>query len=42
MGKNFYLAGYASAGIPGEAVDQAVGGDAKTWYTLQASLYMFY
>jgi hypothetical protein len=42
MGKNFYMAGYASAGIPGEAVKQAVGGDARTWYTLQASLYMFY
>jgi len=42
MGKHFFLQGIASAGIPGEAIKQAVGGDADNWYTLQAALYMFF
>ena len=41
MGKNYYLSAIASAGIPGSAIKQALG-DVGTWYTLQASLYMFY
>ena len=42
MGRHFFLQGIASVGIPGEAIDRAVGGSAKNWYTLQASLYMFF
>jgi hypothetical protein len=42
IGKHLFFQGIASAGIPGEAIDQAVGGGAKNWYTLQAALYMFF
>jgi hypothetical protein len=42
IGKNWYFQGIATAGIPGKAIDRAVGGDAKNWYSLQASLYMFF
>jgi hypothetical protein len=42
IGGHLFWQGIASAGIPGEAIDQAVGGIAKTWYTLQASLYFFF
>jgi hypothetical protein len=42
FGRNFFFQGIASVGIPGEAIEQAVGGSAKNWYTLQASLYMFF
>jgi hypothetical protein len=42
IGRHLFWQGIASAGIPGEAIDQAVGGIAKTWYTLQASLYFFF
>jgi hypothetical protein len=42
IGKNLFFQGIASVGIPGEAIDQAVGGSAKNWYTLQAALYMFF
>jgi hypothetical protein len=41
VGRHLFLQGLASAGIPGEAIDRAVGGNAKTWYTLQASMYFF-
>jgi hypothetical protein len=42
IGNHLFFQGIASVGIPGEAIDQAVGGSAKNWYTLQASLYMFF
>jgi hypothetical protein len=42
MGKHFFFQGIASVGIPGEAIEQAVEGPAENWYTLQASLYMFF
>jgi hypothetical protein len=42
FGKNLFLQGLASVGMPGEAIDQAVGGGAKNWYTVQAALYVFF
>jgi len=42
IGKHFFFQGIASVGIPGEAIEQAVGGSAENWYTLQAALYMFF
>ena len=42
IGRHLFVQGIGSAGIPGEAIKQAVGGSAKTWYTLQASLYFFF
>lgn len=42
IGKNWYFQGVATAGIPGKAIDRALGGEAKKWYELQASLYMFF
>jgi hypothetical protein len=42
IGKHFFLQGIASVGIPGEAIDLALGGGAKNWYTLQAAFYMFF
>ena len=42
IGTHLFLQGIASAGFPGEAIDEAVGGDAKNWYTVQAALYFFF
>jgi hypothetical protein len=42
IGKHLFFQGIASVGFPGEAINQAVGGGAENWYTLQASLYMFF
>jgi len=42
IGKHLFFQGIASVGIPGEAIDRAVGGGAENWYTLQASLYFFF
>ncbi|MBN1545239.1 MAG: alginate export family protein [Syntrophaceae bacterium] len=42
IGKNLFFQGIASFGIPGEAIDQAVGGSAENCYTFQAALYMFF
>jgi hypothetical protein len=42
VGKHYFFQGIGSVGIPGEAIDQAVGGSADNWYTLQAALYMFF
>jgi len=42
IGKNWYFQGIATAGIPGKSIDRALGGGAKNWYELQASLYMFF
>ncbi|SHJ65788.1 Alginate export [Malonomonas rubra DSM 5091] len=42
IGRHLFLQGIASVGIPGEAINQALGGDAENWYTLQAALYFFF
>ncbi len=42
IGKNFYAQGIASVAKPGEAINQALGGNAKNWYALQTSLYFFF
>lgn len=42
FGKNLFFQGLASVGMPGKALDQALGGDAKNWYTVQAALYVFF
>lgn len=42
IGKNLFFQGIASVGIPGEAIDQAVGENAENWYTFQAALYVFF
>jgi hypothetical protein len=42
IGKNLFFQGIASVGIPGEAIDKAVGGNAENWYTFQAALYVFF
>jgi hypothetical protein len=42
IGKHLFLQGIGSVGIPGEAIDAAVGGDADNWYTLQGALYFFF
>ena len=42
IGKNLFFQGIASAGFPGEAIEQALGGRAENWYTLQTALYMFF
>jgi len=42
IGRHLFLQGIASVGIPGEAIKQALGGDAENWYTLQAALYFFF
>ena len=42
IGKHLFFQGIASVGIPGEVIDQASGGHAENWYTLQAALYMFF
>jgi hypothetical protein len=42
IGNHLFFQGIASVGIPGKAIEQAVGGNAKNWYTFQASLYMFF
>jgi hypothetical protein len=46
VGRHLFLQGITSAGIPGEAIKDAIkqgaGGSAKTWYTFQASAYFFF
>ena len=42
IGKHLFFQGIASVGIPGDAIDQALGGHAENWYTVQAALYMFF
>jgi len=42
IGKHFFFQGIASVGIPGKAIEGALEGPAENWYTLQASLYMFF
>jgi len=42
IGKHLFFQGIASAGIPGKAIEQALGDRVENWYTLQAALYMFF
>lgn len=42
IGKHLFFQGIASVGIPGEAIEQALGGSAKNWYTFQTALYFFF
>jgi len=42
IGTHLFFQGIASVGIPGEAIDQALGANAENWYTVQAALYMFF
>ena len=42
IGKHLFFQGIASVGIPGEAIDKALGGNTENWYTLQAALYVFF
>ena len=42
IGKHFFLQGLASVAIPGDALKEILPGDVRPWYTLQASLYMFF
>nr|WP_240901036.1 alginate export family protein [Thioalkalivibrio sp. XN8] len=42
IGRHLFLQGIASVGMPGAAIDQALGGNTENWYTLQLALYMFF
>lgn len=42
IGTHLFLQGIASVGFPGEAIEEAVGGEAENWFTLQAALYFFF
>jgi hypothetical protein len=42
IGTHLFVQGIASVGMPGEALDAALGGDADNWYTLQLALYVFF
>lgn len=42
IGSHFFLQGLASVAIPGDALEEILPGDVRPWYTVQASLYMFY
>jgi hypothetical protein len=42
VGKNLYVQGLLGAAFPGDAIKQAVGGDASNWYAAQLSFYLFF
>ena len=42
IGKNLFFQAIASVGVPGEAIERALGPDTDDWYTVQAALYMFF
>ncbi len=42
MGEHLFFQGIASVGIPGEAIEQALGKSVENWYTAQAALYVFF
>jgi hypothetical protein len=42
IGKHLFFQGIASVGIPGEAIEEALGGSAENWYTFQTALYFFF
>jgi hypothetical protein len=42
IGKHLFFQGIGSVGIPGDAIEQAVGGGTEDWYTFQAAMYVFF
>ena len=42
IGRHLFFQWIASVGMPGEAIEKALEGNAENWYTLQAALYMFF
>jgi hypothetical protein len=42
IGKNLFFQAIASVGMPGKAIERALGPDTDDWYTVQAALYMFF
>jgi hypothetical protein len=42
IGKNLFFQAIASVGMPGKAIERALGPDTEDWYTVQAALYMFF
>jgi hypothetical protein len=36
------LQAIASVGMPDDAIEKSVEGDAENWYTIQTALYMFF
>jgi hypothetical protein len=42
IGTNPFFQDIASAAIPGEPIEQALGGSAENWFTFQTALYMFF
>jgi hypothetical protein len=42
IGKNLFFQAIASAGMPGKAIERALGPDTDDWYTVQAALYVFF
>jgi hypothetical protein len=42
IGKNLFFQAIASVGMPGKAIERALGPETDDWYTVQAALYMFF
>ena len=42
IGRNLFLQGIASVGVPGKAIERALGDGMENWYTVQAALYVFF
>lgn len=42
IGRHLFFQGIASVGIPGDAIDQALGENTDNWYSIQGALYMFF
>lgn len=42
IGRNLFFQGIASVGMPGEAIERALGDGTENWYTVQAALYVFF
>ncbi len=42
IGKNLFFQAIASVGMPGAAIERALGPDTDDWYTVQAALYVFF
>lgn len=42
VGRNLFFQGIASVGMPGKAIESALGPDTDDWYTVQAALYVFF
>jgi hypothetical protein len=42
IGRHLFLQAIASVGMPDDAIEKSVEGDAENWYTIQTALYMFF